>query len=89
MTSANADHHKGSMSSSRRESILSPKRLSQAFDFAVTSAVNSVDGLYKQAQALLEDQPPRNHAQRNDLESGGAQEERKFGEESSYNDWLD
>lgn len=74
----------------RRESILSPKRLSMAFDFAVTS----LDSIYKQAQTLLnEEAPPRNTAPRtDDLESGGAGyggQERRFGDEEAYKDWLD
>lgn len=71
--------------SSRRESMLSPKRLSMAFDFAITS----LDSIYKHAQTLLTEDPPRNQPRRDDLESGGlAEGERRFGEES-YRDWLD
>lgn len=73
--------------SERRESIISPKRLSQALDFAMVQ----FDSLYKQAQGLLgEERPPLGEG-RHDLESGGQfqdQGEGRFGEKS-YKDWLD
>ncbi|KAF1346709.1 hypothetical protein BDV97DRAFT_357619 [Delphinella strobiligena] len=57
-----------SVASERRNSILSPKRLSQALDFAMVQ----FDSLYKQAQGLLgEERPLHGEGMRHDLESGG------------------
>lgn len=74
-----------SMSGNRRESVLSTKRLSQALDFAIAS----LDTLRKQAQNLLQDEPPRYQPTNDDLESGGLSG-RRFGEGADgYKEWLD